>query len=256
MRDKARKKSIAATVVVATLAVALALFMYFFSKDDSSPAPPAPVKKPGRQLAARLEEAPAPIAPKDEAKEVDPPEGFERFLTTFLEGDHDERNEAEEELLTKFDRYKMEILKNRDNKDPEVQARLSRVLDRKRNQFYDELLTPGLELKGTAMQGSKEWPFVLSMNKHEEDGKWSGKITWKTLEAVHKVEGRISRSTLSFTETEHIKRGNATLNNTYQINLAIPWTTKDEKIRGFWDSKSTKGGEVVVDLSPHLQTKE
>ena len=65
-------------------------------------------------------------------------------------------------------------------------------------------------------RSQRTWPATLKITKFDErSGKFTGEITWHSLDAVHKVEGRLSGMTVVFKETEFIKKGSALLNVEY-----------------------------------------
>lgn len=83
---------------------------------------------------------------------------------------------------------------------------------------FKELLLSGKSFDGQAANGSKVWPFSIRfMNFDNQSGAIVGEITWKSLNAIHKIEGKLTGDELEFTETAYIKKGGADLNCIYHL---------------------------------------
>ncbi len=83
--------------------------------------------------------------------------------------------------------------------------------------------------KGVARHPDYDWPFVLEMDKPDSGGRFTGKITWINLGAVHKIHGKLHRDIVFFNESEVLSAGNALLGTQYTA-------TNDENgtLQGTW----------------------
>ncbi len=67
-------------------------------------------------------------------------------------------------------------------------------------------------------QGSRNWPGTIKFSGTPEAV--TGEVTWTTLNSVHRIAGRLSGTTLRFTEVSAIKAGSAHLNTSYTLTFA------------------------------------
>lgn len=96
------------------------------------------------------------------------------------------------------------------------------------NSFKD-LLVSGKLFEGQATYGSKVWPFSIRFVKFDaQSGTIVGEITWKSLNAIHKIEGKLTGDELEFTETAYIKKGGADLNCIYRMQR------NSSRVSGSW----------------------
>jgi hypothetical protein len=99
------------------------------------------------------------------------------------------------------------------------------------------------DLHGEASSSSEVWPFRLKFNSFDESsGEVVGELEWLTLDAVHRVEGKLSGTTLVFKETEYIKQGNAALNCVYTMSPS------GKAMTGTWKGQYGHRGDVHFDL--------
>jgi len=71
-------------------------------------------------------------------------------------------------------------------------------------------------------------------------GVFQGAITWPSLNAVNRIDGRISQHTISFKETQYIKQGGAHLNCEYELVL------DGASLRGPWREPGNDEGTVAL----------
>lgn len=96
------------------------------------------------------------------------------------------------------------------------------------NSFKD-LLVSGKTFEGQAANGGRVWPFSIRFVKLDaQTGAIVGEITWKSLNAIHKIEGKLTGDELEFTETAYIKRGGADLNCIYRLRR------NSSRVSGSW----------------------
>lgn len=82
-------------------------------------------------------------------------------------------------------------------------------------------LLGGAETPCRAREASgKEWPCSVRITAVRADGGVAGEMTWTSLGSVHRPKGTLRGSTLTFTETEAIRPGNATLGTTDTVTLS------------------------------------
>ncbi len=101
---------------------------------------------------------------------------------------------------------------------------------------------------GAASSGSGEqWPLDLEITSYtSSNGKWAGTITWKNLNAVHKVEGTISTKDMSFVETAYIKKGQALLGCKYSFKISPDGGMLSGRVTGEW--KCGQSGDVWIEF--------
>ena len=80
--------------------------------------------------------------------------------------------------------------------------------------------TGGKVLTGEARQGSKVWPCRIKVSNYSKStGAFTGEVTWTSLNSVHRIQGRLAGSTLTFTEVEAIRAGSAHLRVSYTLSV-------------------------------------
>ena len=128
----------------------------------------------------------------------------------------------------------------------EAEQRESEIAERQRKEKENLVLSAfsyGSILKGEAGNGNDKWPFVLKIIIfNNSNNTWVGELTWSTLNAIHRVEGKVNGSSISFKETDFIKRGNAVIGCIYNLNL----DDNEVQLTGTW--VCTTGGYVWVNL--------
>jgi hypothetical protein len=80
----------------------------------------------------------------------------------------------------------------------------------------------GLVFEGEARSddSGRTWPVQLSITSFAATtGQFGGEMTWPSLNSIHRLEGRIWGSTVTFKETGYIKQGGAHLNCEYALIL-------------------------------------
>lgn len=86
-----------------------------------------------------------------------------------------------------------------------------------------ESLLSGEELPCEARDGKsgQRWPCVIRITSHDSaTGAIAGEVTWSTLGAVHRIEGRSAGQSLTFRETGAIRAGSAHLNVEYTMTVS------------------------------------
>lgn len=68
------------------------------------------------------------------------------------------------------------------------------------------------ELVGEAAGGGQVWPMRVRISSYNPTSKRvSGQVEWPTLYSIHRIEGQVTGTELSFEEVDYIKQGNASL---------------------------------------------
>ena len=160
------------------------------------------------------------------------------------------RDRAEEQLRC-FGADIFPILKtHKDSRDPEIQMRISRLL-----QGIIPSLRQFLEQKGKcngfADEGASHWPCVMEVKTFDATtGAFTGTIEWTSLSAQHVIEGKLEADQLVFTETRIIRRGNAILNSVYTLGSKPGTSDQPDRLAGRWkDPSSGRGGNFVLNLN-------
>ena len=84
-----------------------------------------------------------------------------------------------------------------------------------------DTLLGGKVLPCEARQGGKVWPGRIRITQYSRStGEIAGELTWTTLNSVHRVQGRLSGSSLTFTEVQAIRAGSAHLNVSYALVIS------------------------------------
>ncbi|KUO76572.1 MAG: hypothetical protein APF81_16710 [Desulfosporosinus sp. BRH_c37] len=89
-------------------------------------------------------------------------------------------------------------------------------------------------------------PFKLHFTEYNaSSGSFTGELSWTTLDAIHKVQGNISSSTLTFKETAYIKKGKAAIGPVYNLTLQ-----GGGRFAGSWTNDVTgHSGQVWVNVN-------
>ena len=105
-----------------------------------------------------------------------------------------------------------------------------------------DAFTGGKVLSGEARQGSKAWPCRIRMTNHSKStGAFTGEVTWTSLNSIHRIQGKLSGSALSFTETEAIRAGGAHLHVSYTLTISTSGA------RGKWtDPSDHTSGDMAI----------
>jgi hypothetical protein len=83
------------------------------------------------------------------------------------------------------------------------------------------LLSSGKVFACEARDGGRVWPCAIRITSYTAaSGAIVGELTWKTLSSVHRIRGKLSGSSMSFTEVEAIRPGGAHLNVSYALTLS------------------------------------
>lgn len=143
------------------------------------------------------------------------------------------------------------ILKTyKDSRDPEIQMRVSRLL-----QGIVPSLRQFLEQKGKcngfADEGASHWPCVLEVKTFDvATSMFTGTIEWTSLSAQHVIEGKFEADQLVFTETKIIRQGNAILNCVYTLSSKPINADEPDRLAGTWkDPSNGRGGNFVLNLN-------
>ena len=105
---------------------------------------------------------------------------------------------------------------------------------------FRELLLSGRSFEGQALQGTSFWPFSIKfITINSISGAMTGEITWKTLNSVHRIEGKLTGDDLSFTETAFIKQGSARLNCSYNLRR------NSSSVAGSWSENGQSDGRTA-----------
>ena len=85
--------------------------------------------------------------------------------------------------------------------------------------YAQSAISPGTVLEGFAAdKKNKNFPMVVNIASIDEGtGNFSGDVSWPSLNAVHRIEGRLTANTITFKEVSYIKRGSAHLNCEYAL---------------------------------------
>jgi len=79
------------------------------------------------------------------------------------------------------------------------------------------------ELVGEAGDGGRVWPMRVRISSYDPASRVvSGQVEWPTLQAIHRIEGRVSGNELIFEEVEYIDRGSAILGCVYTLKATGP----------------------------------
>ncbi len=97
------------------------------------------------------------------------------------------------------------------------------------------MLKSGNSYSGSSGKANKEWPFNIIFENYDEVSKtFTGKIKYKLLKVVTKIEGSFDGESLIFKEVSFIKKGRGVaLNTTYKLDKL-----KKDKLSGLWDSRA------------------
>jgi len=109
-------------------------------------------------------------------------------------------------------------------------------------------LTSGKTLPCVArsLDGRTSWPCRIRFSRFDgHSGKISGEVTWTTLRSIHVVEGELHGGRLKFTETRAIRRGDAELNVSYDLQLGAR-----SAVGGWTDRRGRSRGPMSITLSP------
>jgi hypothetical protein len=81
------------------------------------------------------------------------------------------------------------------------------------------LLSKGAVFQGETVDNKgTRFPATIRITRIKESkGDLTGELSWLSLDAVHKIEGRIEGRTVVFKETEFIKKGKTILNCEYAL---------------------------------------
>jgi serine/threonine protein kinase len=113
-------------------------------------------------------------------------------------------------------------------------------IDAGRERTRDSLVAAiksGQTLSGESREGLQVWPARLTfVNMDSSSGQFTGQIEWTSLNAATKLEGIVSGNSLSFTETEYIRRGNVQLGVSYNLNVV-----DGNKLEGSWSYQNRSG---------------
>jgi len=98
------------------------------------------------------------------------------------------------------------------------------------------LLSKGAVFQGETLdnKGTKFPATIRITHIKESKGDFTGELSWPSLDAVHKIEGRIEGKTVVFKETEFIKKGKAILNCEYALIF------DGQTLQGRWINESGK----------------
>jgi hypothetical protein len=85
--------------------------------------------------------------------------------------------------------------------------------------YAQNTFSPGTVLEGSVQdKKNKNFPTIIKIETIDNTtGNFSGDITWPSLNAVHRIEGRLAGNTITFKEVSHIKKGGAHLNCEYAL---------------------------------------
>ena len=86
-----------------------------------------------------------------------------------------------------------------------------------------QILTSGEVLSCQARDGrdGRLWPCKIQITSHDAStGAIAGELTWPTLSSVHRIQGKLSGNSLTFTETQAIRKGSAHLNVAYTMTVS------------------------------------
>lgn len=86
---------------------------------------------------------------------------------------------------------------------------------------WADLLFSGKDFEGLCTNHNGiRWPNIIRFTRLDKaSGTFSGEIEWTTLNSVHRIEGVISGDNITFSETEHIRKGSAYLNSVYELRF-------------------------------------
>ena len=96
-------------------------------------------------------------------------------------------------------------------------------------------VTKGATLLGESLEheGKDTYPFKLHFSSFDKtSGRWSGEIEWPTQQAMLKVEGALSDTTLTFKEVQFIKKGNVDVGAEWSVSLDPE--SKGKRLVGGW----------------------
>jgi hypothetical protein len=100
----------------------------------------------------------------------------------------------------------------------------------------------GKTFKGNAFSETQKIKYecTLIIDGVNDDGTFTGQITWHSLNAIHKISGRVDGYTVIFREIEFIKKGKAVLDCDYALiydgrNLAGRWISREPKDYGTFE---------------------
>lgn len=95
--------------------------------------------------------------------------------------------------------------------------------------------------KAISTKSGKSWPVSVKIVSFDQTSeKVEGEIEWHSLNAVHKIEGKLSGSQFTFKEVGYIKQGSANLNCQYTTKLS------NDKITGTWTDPSSDIGRIEL----------
>lgn len=106
-----------------------------------------------------------------------------------------------------------------------------------RGKWLDAFLG-GKLLPFEARQGTKAWPGGIKVTQYNRvTGALSGELTWSSLNSVHRIQGELSGSRLTFTEVSAIHPGGAHLNVAYTLTVTAggadgTWTDPADRSTG------------------------
>lgn len=101
-----------------------------------------------------------------------------------------------------------------------------------------DALQGGKVLPFEARQGGKVWPGRIRITQYNRTtGDLVGEVTWTSLNSVHRIQGKLSGNSLTFTEVQAIRAGSAHLNVSYALVVSSSgakgtWTDPGDRSTG------------------------
>jgi hypothetical protein len=75
------------------------------------------------------------------------------------------------------------------------------------------------KFNGVVQGGNQQWPVLVEIKfTRKNSSRFSGRMTWKTLGSIVKIDGRIRGNKLTFKSTAHIKRGQSVIGTTFTLS--------------------------------------
>ncbi len=161
------------------------------------------------------------------------------------------RENAEKQLVAEGPSVRPLLEALKDSPDPEIRMRVLRILENMGSDIR-QLFVDKKEFSGQASEGQKVWPCTLKIQSFDEEtGVFKGSVEWTTLNALHEIEGTLTKDALEFRETKYIRRGNAMLGVVYTFARK---GADSKKLIGEWKSAdASRNGTAEIVLQPKAE---
>jgi hypothetical protein len=133
---------------------------------------------------------------------------------------------------------------------PKVEAKPTPVSNLEPNTIlqsaFIDIASKSNVIVGQASAGNMSWPFEITMFQCDKDNHFTASLNWKTLHAIHKIEGVVYADRIEYREVAYIKKGDASLDCVYSLKLV----DGQDNMNGTWHLPGTsQKGAVVINLA-------